>query len=87
MGSINVVRFHQIDAIEDVNFDDLVDDIVGLLHKESVSVLFNVNLNDVAKVKPNCELLRPLSGLAHIDSIQQIFDATTHIFVKESLMC
>jgi hypothetical protein len=57
------------DASEYVDFDDLVDDFMDLLHPKSVSVVYNVNLTDVVKVKPNFELLRPLFGWAPIDTI------------------
>jgi hypothetical protein len=65
------------DAIEYVDLDDLVDYFMYLLHPESVSVVYNVNLTDVEKVKPNSELLRPLFGWAPIDTIQQTIDVTT----------
>jgi hypothetical protein len=65
------------DAIEYVDFDALVDDFMDLLHPESVSVVYNVNLTDIAKVYPILELLRPLFGWPPIDTIQQTFDFTT----------
>jgi hypothetical protein len=65
------------DAIEYVDFDDLVDDFMDLLHPESVSVVYNVNLADVVKVNPNFELLRPLFARAPIGTIQCTFDVTT----------
>jgi hypothetical protein len=65
------------DAIEYVYFDDLVDDFMDLLHPESVSVVYNVNLADVVKVKPNFELLRPLFCWAPIDTLQLLFNITT----------
>jgi hypothetical protein len=40
------------DATEYVDFDDLVDDFMDLLHPESVIVEFNVTLTDFANVKP-----------------------------------
>jgi hypothetical protein len=67
------------DAIEYVDFDDLVDDFMDLLHPESVSIVYNVNLTHVVKVKPNFELLSPLFGWAPIDTIQHTFDVSTQI--------
>jgi hypothetical protein len=66
------------DAIEYVDFDDLADDFMDLLHPEIVSVVYNFNLTDVVKVKPNLELLRPLFCWAPIDTIQCTFVVTTH---------
>jgi hypothetical protein len=66
------------DAIEYVDLDDLVDDLIDLLHPESVSVVYKVNLTDVVKNKPNFELLPPLFGWDPIDTIQRMFDVTTH---------
>jgi hypothetical protein len=65
------------DAKEYVDFDDLVDDFMDLLHPEYVSVVYNVNLTDVVKVNPNFELLLPLFGWAPIETIQRTFDVTT----------
>jgi hypothetical protein len=64
-------------AVQDATFDDVVDDVMDLLHPESVSVVYNVNLTDVAKVKPNFELLRPLFGWSCIDIIPCTFDVST----------
>jgi hypothetical protein len=66
------------DAIEYVDFDDLVNDFMDLLQPESVSDVYNVNLADVAKVIPNFELLCPLFGWAPIDTIQRTLYVTTH---------
>jgi hypothetical protein len=66
-----------LDSIECVDFDDLVDDFMDLLHPESVSVIYNVNLTDVAKVKQHFKLLRSLFGWAPIDTIQHTIDVTT----------
>jgi hypothetical protein len=47
------------------------------LHPESVSVIFDINLMNIAKVKPNFALLRPLFSWAPTETIQQTFDVTT----------
>jgi hypothetical protein len=47
------------------------------LHPESVSVIYDINLNDIAKDKPNFVLLRPLFGWAPTETMQQTFDVTT----------
>jgi hypothetical protein len=65
------------DANEFVDYDDLVDDLVDNLHLESVSVTYDINLTNIAKVKPNFALLRPLFGWAPTETIQQKFDVTT----------
>jgi hypothetical protein len=65
------------DDIQYVDFNDLVDYFMDLLHPEIVSVVYNVNLTDVVKVKPNFELLHPLFGWDPIDTIQRTFDVTT----------
>jgi hypothetical protein len=63
------------DAIEYVDFNDLVDAFMDLLHPESVIDVYNVNLADVVKVKPNFELVSPLLSWTPID--QRMFDVTT----------
>jgi hypothetical protein len=53
-----------------------------------LSALYNANLTDVAKVKPNFELLRPLFVWAPIDTIQRTFDVTTqfdHVRVSDKV--
>jgi hypothetical protein len=50
---------------------------MDLLHPESVSVVYNVNLTDFVKVKHNFEFLRPLFAWAPTDTIQRTFDVTT----------
>jgi hypothetical protein len=67
------------DAIEYIDFNDLVDAFIDVLHPESVSVVYNVNLTDVAKVKPNFEILHLLIGWDPIDTIQRTFDITTQL--------
>jgi hypothetical protein len=47
------------------------------LHPESVCVVYNVKLTDVAKVEPIFELLHPLFCWAPVDTIQCTFDVTT----------
>jgi hypothetical protein len=64
------------DAIENEYFNDLVDEFMYLLHPESVSVVYNVHLTDVAKINPNFELLSPMFGGAPIDTIQHTFILT-----------
>jgi hypothetical protein len=50
---------------------------MDLLHPESASVVYIVNITDVARVKKKFELLRPLFAWAPVDSIQRTFDVTT----------
>jgi hypothetical protein len=64
------------DAVEYVDFDDHANEFLDLWHPESVSVVYNVILIDVAEVKPNFELLCPLICWAPIDTIQSTFDVT-----------
>jgi hypothetical protein len=65
------------DSVKYVDFNHLLDDFMDLLHPESVSVVYNVNLTDVTKVNPNFELLRPLFGWSPIDTIERTSDKTT----------
>jgi hypothetical protein len=57
------------DANEFVDYDDLVDDLMDNLHPESISVVYDINLIDIAKVKPNFALLHPLFGWATTETI------------------
>jgi hypothetical protein len=70
-----------LDAIEYVDFDDLIDDFMDLFHPESASVVYNVNLTDVTKVKPNFELLHSLFRWAAIETMQCTIDDTTQLLV------
>jgi hypothetical protein len=65
------------DAIEYIDFDDLVDDLFDTIHPERVNDIYEIQLTDVSKVKPNFELLRPLFGWAPADTIKRTFDVTT----------
>jgi hypothetical protein len=65
------------DAVEYVDFDDLVDDFIYLLYPESVSVLYIVNLTDASKVNLNFKLLHPLFGWDFLDTIQHTFGVIT----------
>jgi hypothetical protein len=47
------------------------------LHLAVVSNVYDLNLTDVAKVKPDFALLRPLFGWAPADTIKKTFDVTT----------
>jgi hypothetical protein len=65
------------DAIEYIDFDDLVDDLFDTIHPERVNDIYEIQLTDVSKVKPNFELLRPLFGWAPADTIKRTFAVTT----------
>jgi hypothetical protein len=65
------------DAIEYIDFDDLVDDLLDTVTPESVNDIYDIHLTDVNPVQPNFELLRPLFGWAPADTIKRTFAVTT----------
>jgi hypothetical protein len=65
------------DDLEYVYLYDIGDVLMDLLHQESANVVNNVNLTNVAKVRPNFELLRQLFGWDLIDTTQRTFAVTT----------
>jgi hypothetical protein len=65
------------DAIEFIDFDDLVDNLMDDVHPDVVNDVYDINNVDVSQVKPNFELLRPLFGWAPADTIKRTFAVTT----------
>jgi hypothetical protein len=59
------------------DFSDIVDDVIDNVHLAVVCNVCDLNLTDVAKVKPDFALLRPLFGWAPEDTIKKTFDVTT----------
>jgi hypothetical protein len=54
----------------------MVEDVIDNLHLTVVSNVYDLILADVAKVKPDFALLRPLFGWAPADTIKKTFDVT-----------
>jgi hypothetical protein len=65
------------DAVMYTDFSDIVDDVIDNVHPGVVSNVYDLNLTDVAKVKPDFALLRPLFGWAPPYTIKKTFDVTT----------
>jgi Reverse transcriptase (RNA-dependent DNA polymerase) len=65
------------DALSYVDIDEIVDDVIDLVNPEMVKNVFDINLTDINKIKPDYELLRPLFGWAPADTIKKTFDVTT----------
>jgi hypothetical protein len=65
------------DAVMYTAFSDIVDDVTDNVHLAVVSNVYDLNLIDVAKVKPDFALLRPLFGWAPADTIKKTFDVAT----------
>jgi hypothetical protein len=65
------------DAVMYIDFSDIVDDVIDNVHPGVVSNVYDLNLTDVAKVKPDFALPCPLFGWAPADTIKKTFDVTT----------
>ena len=65
------------DADEFIIVEDIVDDVLGTLHPDSISSTYEVNINNLTPVKHNFELLRPLFGWTPADTIKRTFAVTT----------
>jgi hypothetical protein len=65
------------DAAMYTDFSDIVDNVIDNVHLVVVSNVYDLNLTDVTKVKPDFALLRPLFGWAPADTIKKTFDVTT----------
>jgi hypothetical protein len=65
------------DAVMYTDFSDIVDNVIDNVHPVVVSNVYDLNLTDFAKVKPDFALLRPLFGWAPADTIKKTFDVTT----------
>jgi hypothetical protein len=65
------------DAVMYTKFSDTVDYGIDSVQLEVVSNVYDFNLTDVSKVKPDFAFLRPLFGWAPTDTIKKTFDVTT----------
>jgi hypothetical protein len=66
------------DDVMYTDFSDIVDDVIDNVHPGVVSNVYDVNLTDIAKVKPDFALLCTLFGWAPADTIKKTFDVTTN---------
>jgi hypothetical protein len=65
------------DAVDFLNYEDLVDDLMDSFNPDVVNDIYDVNATDVSPVQPKFELLRPLFGWAPAETIKRTFDVTT----------
>jgi hypothetical protein len=66
------------DCIKYIEFEYQVDDVMDTIYPKSVCDIYDINLTDVIKLKPNFELLHPLFGWAPADTSKKTFDVTIH---------
>jgi hypothetical protein len=66
-----------VDAVMYTDFSDIVDDVIENVHLAVVNSVYDLNLTDDAKVKPDFALLRSLFGWASADTMKKTFDVTT----------
>ena len=65
------------DAVEYVNVDDVIDDIVDTLSLATTDNLLGINATHTTPAQSDFQLLRPLFGWFPADLIQRTFDVTT----------
>jgi hypothetical protein len=65
------------DAMEYIEFDDFVEDLIDVVNPEGFHDVYVVNDTDIKQVKPNFELLRPLFGWTPAETIKKTFEVTT----------
>ena len=59
------------DAMEYIEFDDFVGDLIDVVNPEGFHDVYVVNDTDIKQVKPNFELLRPLFGWTPAETIKK----------------
>jgi hypothetical protein len=65
------------DAIELLDYDDMVDDLLDLWHPANVCGTYGVNMASVTNQQPDFNLLRRLFGWAPSERIKRTFSVTT----------
>ena len=65
------------DAVEFLDCDDMVDDLIDLSHPEHMCATFGVNMATVAPRQSDFDLLRPLFGWAPSETIKRTFSVTS----------
>jgi hypothetical protein len=65
------------DAVMYTAFSDIVNNVIDKAHPAVVSNVYDLNLTNFAKVRPDFALLCPLFGRAPADTVKKTFDVTT----------
>jgi hypothetical protein len=65
------------DAVEFLNYDDMIDDLIDLWQPTNICGKYGVNMASVTNRQPDFNLLRPLFGWAPSETIKRTFSVTT----------